>query len=350
MVPPSLAEDGTKKQFLIRVTQDSYLDQYFLRNAHKLGPKFPYFDKIYQFGASKADTGNLIRESPSGSTLCARFPYGETFFMNATGRCSNGLLIIDYTALSAGLPFLKPYKEIGADFSNGVNFAVTGATALPVETLAAMNISSPYTPTSLHVQLDWMASFFNSTCHSNTECAEKNANSLFMLGEIGSNDYNYALFQRKSIQEAKQMVPQVVGAIANGVRRVIQFGATRVVVPGNFPVGCFPFYLTGFETNDSTAYDEQFHCLKDINNLSIYHNEYLQQAIDELKIQNPKTTIIYADYYNAFLWILSKAQLLGFDVNSVQKACCGIGVFSDEPAEFVSSSPSVLDIERDFGD
>lgn len=71
------------------------------------------------------------------------------------------------TALSAGLPFLNPYKEIGADFSNGINFAVAGATALPVETLAAMNIRSPFTPSSLSVQLDWMASFFNSTCHSN---------------------------------------------------------------------------------------------------------------------------------------------------------------------------------------
>lgn len=39
-----------------------------------------------------------------------------------------------------------------------------------------------------------------------------------MVGEIGSNDYNYALFQGKSIQEAKQMVPQVVGVIAIGVK------------------------------------------------------------------------------------------------------------------------------------
>ncbi|CAI9768963.1 unnamed protein product [Fraxinus pennsylvanica] len=277
-----------------------FLLYFQVSDAINFGPKSPYFNKIYQLGTSKADTGNLIRESPSRS-ICSSFPYGQNFFRGATGRCSNGLLIVDYTALSAGLPFLNPYKEIGADFSNGVNFAVTGATALPVETLAAMNIRSPYTPSSLNVQLDWMASFFNTTCHSNKDCAEKNANALFMVGEIGANDYNYALFQGKSIQEAKQMVPQVVGAIANGVRRVIQFGATRIMVPGNFPVGCFPLYLTGFQTNDSTAYDEEFHCLKDINNLSIYHNEQLQKAVDELKAQNPNTSIIYADYYNAYL-------------------------------------------------
>lgn len=50
----------------------------------------------------------------------------------------------------------------------------------------------------------------------------------------------------------------------------------------------------------------------------IYHNEQLQQAIDELKAQNPNTTIIYADYYNAYLWILSKARLLGKGVMKLQ--------------------------------
>ncbi|CAA0822628.1 GDSL esterase/lipase, partial [Striga hermonthica] len=41
---------------------------------------------------------------------------------------------------------------------------------------------------------------------------------LFMVGEIGGNDYNYAIFQGKSMDEMRQMVPQVVDAILNGVR------------------------------------------------------------------------------------------------------------------------------------
>ncbi|KAL2468590.1 GDSL esterase/lipase-like [Forsythia ovata] len=145
-----------------------------ISNALHILPKFPYFDtlnfdKIYQVGDSISDTGNLIRESPIGSlTPFARLPYGETFFKNATGRCSNGLLMIDFIALSSGLPLLKPYKEAEANFSHGVNFAVAGSTALPVETLAAMNVLSPVTTSSLDVQLDWMHSHFNSTFQSQT--------------------------------------------------------------------------------------------------------------------------------------------------------------------------------------
>ena len=64
-------------------------------DAHPL--KICGFDHIYQLGDSISDTGNLIRESPIGaSTAFAKLPYGETFFKNATGRCSNGLLLIDY--------------------------------------------------------------------------------------------------------------------------------------------------------------------------------------------------------------------------------------------------------------
>jgi len=64
------------------------------------------FEAIYQFGDSLSDTGNLVREGPAGAaTPFARLPYGETFFHRPTGRCSDGLLMVDYF----GTPKLPPF-------------------------------------------------------------------------------------------------------------------------------------------------------------------------------------------------------------------------------------------------
>lgn len=71
------------------------------------------------------------------------------------------------TALDAGLPFLPPYRNRGADFAHGVNFAVAGSTALPWYTLAAENVPSSVTNSSLSVQLEWMSAHFNATCRNN---------------------------------------------------------------------------------------------------------------------------------------------------------------------------------------
>lgn len=69
------------------------------------------------------------------------------------------------TAIASGLPFLNPYEKVDADFRHGVNFAVGGATALPVDVLTDRNILPSVTNSSLNVQLDWMSTYFNSLCH-----------------------------------------------------------------------------------------------------------------------------------------------------------------------------------------
>lgn len=43
-------------------------------------------------------------------------------------------------------------------------------------------------------------------------------NALFMVGEIGGNDINYALLEGKTIEEAKRMVPEIVESITDAVR------------------------------------------------------------------------------------------------------------------------------------
>lgn len=54
------------------------------------------FEAIYQFGDSLSDTGNLVREPTGAKSAFARLPYGQTYFHRPTGRCSDGLLMVDY--------------------------------------------------------------------------------------------------------------------------------------------------------------------------------------------------------------------------------------------------------------
>lgn len=143
-----------------------------------------------------------------------------------------------------------------------------------------------------------------------------------MMGEIGGNDYNYGFFQGKSTEEIRSYIPHVVGAIAAAAREVIRAGAVNVVVPGNFPVGCFPIYLTSFPVNDPKAYDDKG-CLIRLNEFAMDHNNQLQEAISSLQKEFPGVVIVYGDYYNAFQYVLSGS--VGFDKSVALKSCCGIG-------------------------
>ncbi|KAJ4766058.1 GDSL esterase/lipase [Rhynchospora pubera] len=293
---------------------------------------------IYSFGDSIADTGNLLQEGPVGLfASIGSYPYGQSYKM-PTGRCSDGLLIIDYLAMDLNLKLINPYLDKSANFSNGVNFAVAGATALDRTALLAEGIAMPPASVPLSSQLDWFNSYLNSTCSSQSDCAQKLEEALFLVGEIGGNDYNYAFFQGTSINTAMTYVPQVVQAIVDAAKKVISLGARQLVIPGNFPIGCSPSYLTLFSTSDSSAYDEK-KCLIAYNNFSMYHNKQLKSALADLRKSNPDVSIIYADYYEAFMHMLDQASSLGFDEDSLLTACCGTGGGYNYESNLMCGSP-----------
>ncbi|KAL1824395.1 hypothetical protein ACET3Z_011173 [Daucus carota] len=277
------------------------------------------FDKIFQFGDSISDTGNFLVENPLDRS--GRLPYGVSNSNTPTGRYCDGLLMIDYVASAAGLPLLNPYEDTNADFTYGINFAVVGATALSVETLARKNIFGARTNSTLDVQLSWMSRYLSSYCKSEADCREKLKNSLFFMGEIGGNDFNYAFFGGMTIEEAKNLVPEVVQTIMNATREIIKLGARNIVIPGNFPIG-YELPTTTFRANSSFDLN---HCLRDYNQFSVYYNLQLRVAIVKLQLENPSVAIVYGDLYFAFQRLFSPTIHPGFDPDSLLKACCGTG-------------------------
>ena len=62
------------------------------------------------------------------------------------------------------------------------------------------------------------------------DCNEKLRSALFLVVEISVNDYNYALFQGKTIQEAKHMVPNVVRTIKSVVEVMLILSNTVIQI------------------------------------------------------------------------------------------------------------------------
>ncbi|KAK6928864.1 GDSL lipase/esterase, partial [Dillenia turbinata] len=281
------------------------------------------FEAIYQFGDSISDTGNIDFINHQGK--CSKEPFGETYFHHPVGRCSDGLLMVDYFAQALRLPFLSPYQNKSADTSHGVDFAVAGSTALDLSFFQERNVTWPNSANNrpISVQLSWFQEHLNnSICKTLTpsECATKLSKALFLIGEIGFNDFNWPFNSGTKIEGLATYIPPVVQAITGAVKEVIRQGAVRIIVSGLFPMGCVPFY------NRNATYvikepKDEFQCLKPYNDLASNYNKNLQEALSLLGKEFPNAVILYADYYNAFMSLLRRAQSLGFNETTLLKPC-----------------------------
>ncbi|KAK9940535.1 hypothetical protein M0R45_017191 [Rubus argutus] len=286
------------------------------------------YQAIFNFGDSLSDTGNYLLSSARPFPINGKLPYGETFFHNATGRCSDGRLMVDFLVTEeSGLPYLPPYLGLEKDqnVSHGVNFAVAGATALDPEFFFRRKIGSSLTTNySLSTQVAWFKKLKPSLCSTKQECDDYFQNALFLVGEIGGNDYNYPFFVGRSIDQIIAAVPLVIKAIIEATSALIEEGAVELVVPGNLPIGCSAMYLTFFKNSKKAFYDETNGCLKAFNTFAEYHNSALKRALWFLKLKYPHARIIYADYFEAAMPMFVAPQLNGFSRGSLT-ACCGGG-------------------------
>ncbi|KAH1063229.1 hypothetical protein J1N35_028216 [Gossypium stocksii] len=269
------------------------------------------FTSIFSFGDSVSDTGNLIEISilEIGKIPHSAFPpNGRTFFHRPTGRFCDGRLVIDFLAEALGLPFLPPYHRYKNGtlerFENGVNFAVGGAGAL---SSSFPGIYNPITIISLVDEVNSFKQFLNLR----TDFKQLLRNSLIVMGEIGGNDYSHAFKQGKSIEDVRNFVPSVVDSITSSINELIELGAVTFLVPGNFPIGCSPSYLTLFQGSDKDQYDPLTGCLTWLNQFSQHHNQLLRKELEKIRNLHPDINIVYADYYSTTMRIYNSPNKFG---------------------------------------
>lgn len=131
---------------------------------------------------------------------------------------------------------------------------------------------------------------------SDAECKDFFGRSLFFVGEFGINDY-HSSFGRRSMQEIRSFVPDIIRTISMAVEKLIGDGATTVVVPGMIPSGCSPPVLVTFADAGAAEYDASTGCLREPNEVATLHNSLLLDAVEELREKHPDVAIMHTDLF-----------------------------------------------------
>uniref|UniRef100_A0A804NG34 GDSL esterase/lipase n=1 Tax=Zea mays TaxID=4577 RepID=A0A804NG34_MAIZE len=269
-----------------------------------VAPAAGCYPRVFNFGDSLADTGNYPFVYGNDSAKL-RPPYGETFFHRATGRASNGRLVVDFIADTLGLPFVRPYLSgrSAEDFAGGANFAVGGATALSPDFFRARGFHNMGNRVDLDMEMKWFRGLLDLLCPGNLAgCSDMMNQSLFLVGEIGGNDYNGPLLSGVPFEEIRAITPSVVAKISSTISELIQLGAKTLVVPGNLPIGCVPKYLMIFKSNKKEDYDPQTGCLRWMNEFSQYHNKLLVEQLKKLRRLHPGAKFTPSSFQKLFIW------------------------------------------------
>ncbi|KAJ1282000.1 hypothetical protein BS78_03G016400 [Paspalum vaginatum] len=274
---------------------------------------------IFSFRDSLSDTGNLCVDGIPDYLATARLPYGMTYFGYRTG--ASPMAASSSTSSELGRPLLPPSKTKNATFHRGANFAITGATALDLSFFQERGLDKGmWRSGSLHTQIKCSAQ----------ACRELSRRSLFIVGEFGGNDYGSTLFAFRPLSKVHALVLHVVASIGRGVEalirraRVIKHGAKTVVVSGIPPLGCSPPNLAMFPSADPAGYDPRTGCLKQLNDLSVYHNSLLQEAIGDVETKRRNVRVICADFFTPIMQIVESPEKLGL-TRDILRVCCGGG-------------------------
>nr|XP_045087233.1 GDSL esterase/lipase At2g27360-like [Aegilops tauschii subsp. strangulata] len=145
------------------------------------------------------------------------------------------------------------------------------------------------------------------------------AKSLFVF-QLGENDYSIQLVNGSTVDEASKNIPRIVNTIISGVEKLMTLGTVDIVVSDIAPMGCFPFYLSMFESSNKSDYDK-YGCLRNHNALFKRHNSFLQSSLPKLQKKHPRTRIMYADLASHIYQIVQDPRKFGFE--TALMSCCG---------------------------
>ncbi|KAI5652293.1 hypothetical protein M9H77_29480 [Catharanthus roseus] len=250
--------------------------------------------KIFAFGDSYADTGNLHQ-------MWQREPYGVSYRGKPSGRFSDGIIFTDYLAKFLGMKTPVSYhwrKSLKSRLHYGMNFAYGGA-GIGQTLFAVPNITA---------QVDMFERLVNDGVYTKYDLQ-----SSLILVTLSGNDYDAANERGDSALEILvTLVPTLIDQLSVELKRMANLGAKRIAVGTLPPLGCLPFLTQPLSYNS---------CNSTGNILSDIHNSALRDSLDKLNNETLSTNFSVVDLDNAFKTIFdNKGDSKG--ITSLYKPCC----------------------------
>ncbi|KAI9122153.1 hypothetical protein K1719_006842 [Acacia pycnantha] len=265
--------------------------------------------KLFVFGDSYADTGNVRRDGGSWKQ-----PYGITFPGKPAGRFSDGRILTDFLAKSLGVRSPVPYRMrnwIPQYVKYGMNFAYGGT--------GVFDTSAPYP--NMTVQIDFFQRIIREKVYTYADLRNSVA-----LVSVAGNDYSFYLATNGSVEGAPAFVASVVNQTLKNVARIHGLGVKKIAVNGVQPLGCLP---------QLTASSSFSGCNSTFNSFATLHNTLLSQGLAKLKEEaNDNSSIVVLDLYDSFMSVLNHPST--HNVQNPLKPCC-FGVSSQYSCGSVDS-------------
>ncbi|KAI3792631.1 hypothetical protein L2E82_06518 [Cichorium intybus] len=259
-----------------------------------------------------------------------RLPYGRDFDTHQpTGRFCNGRIPVDFLAMRLGLPFIPSYLgQTGSveDMIHGVNYASAGAGIIfssgselgqTIDNMQGQHVSFGQ---QIQQTIDTFQQFI--TKMGEEPAASFISDSIIYIS-IGTNDYIHYYLPNVSDVQTKYVSWKFNQFLAYSMKEEIKnlynANVRKVVVMGLAPIGCAPYYLYQYESQDGG-------CIKIINNMIMEFNFVMRFTIAELRKELTDANIIFCDAYQGSMDIIKNFDHYGFSVTT--EACCGLGRYN----------------------
>ena len=271
---------------------------------------------FFIFGDSTVDAGN---NNFIDTTLKANHPpYGQNgFFVEPTGRFSDGRVLVDFIAEHAKLPIIPPFLQPSANFSHGANFASAGAGVLP-HTNAGQVID-------LQTQLQGFKEVKNWLIRELGDIRAKQliSEAVYYIS-IGSNDYLGGYIANQIMRETyppEEYVEMVISNLTRTIQELHELGARKFGFQSLCPLGCIPLFRAGNPKGDGS-------CFEDLSSLALAHNKALSSVLVILEYLHKGFKYANSDVYSWLDDRIHHPSKHGF--KDGLNACCGSGPYGGD--------------------